>query len=635
MVSGPSIHPEVACRMIADLTPHDPVEVLRQVFGFPGFRGQQDAVVRHVVAGGDALVLMPTGGGKSICYQVPALVRPGTAVIVSPLIALMDDQVAALRQVGVAAGALHSDLDPAEARDVTRALVEGRLDLVYVSPERLLTNGTAERLSRLCVGLVAIDEAHCVSQWGHEFRPEFRELARLPELFPGVPRIALTATADQRTRNDVLSALRMQDAAVFVSSFHRPNLRLTAEPKVGESAQLMSFLQAHKGECGIVYCGSRAKTERIAARLADKGFAAVAFHAGLDPEVKRNSLMRFRSGEPLVVVATIAFGMGIDRPDVRFVVHLDMPDSPEAYYQQIGRAGRDGEPSDTMLLFGGQDVAQARHWLAQSGAPEERKRVMRTKLEEMIALTEAVTCRTQSLLTCFGETLDQRCGHCDNCETPPVTNDATTEAQMALSAVYRTDQIFGAVHIVSVLRGERNETVLRHGHDKLRTFGIGMAHGAAYWRGLIRQLIAMRALDVDTDGHGGLFLVEEVARPILRGERQVILRQDGSRPAAAARPSRGRGTGVSAASTAGSGSVDNGLYEALRLWRLAEAKGQGIPPYVIFHDSVLRDIATFHPATLDELAQIKGVGASKLDRYGTRVLGVLAAQQPGQAAAQA
>jgi ATP-dependent DNA helicase RecQ len=312
---------------------------------------------------------------------------------------------------------------------------------------------------------------------------------------------------------------------------------------------------------------------------------------------------------------------------VRFVVHLDMPDSPEAYYQQIGRAGRDGEPSDTMLLFGGQDVAQARHWLAQSAAPEDRKRVMRTKLEEMIALTEAVTCRTQSLLTCFGETLDQRCGHCDNCESPPVTNDATTEAQMALSAVYRTDQVFGAVHIVSVLRGERTEAVLRHGHDRLRTFGIGVAHGPTYWRGLIRQLIAMRALDVDTDGHGGLFLVEEVARPILRGERQVILRQERSRPGAAAQGSKGRG--ASPASSAGG--VDEGLYEALRLWRLAEAKGQGIPPYVIFHDSVLREIASFRPGTLDELAQIKGVGASKLDRYGTRVLGVLTGQAPGQA----
>ena len=616
--------------MFAEPLLSDPAEVLRRVFGFPGFRGQQEAAVNHVVRGGDALVLMPTGGGKSICYQVPALVRPGTAVIVSPLIALMDDQVAALRQVGVNAGALHSELDPAEARAVTRDLIEERLDLLYVSPERLLGNGTAERLSRLRLALVAIDEAHCVSQWGHEFRPEFRALTRLPDMFPGVPRIALTATADPRTRSDILAALRMPDAAVFVSSFHRSNLRLSAEPKVGETAQLLNFLKSHQGQCGIVYCGSRAKTERVAAKLSEKGYQALAFHAGLDPEHKRDALMRFRSGEPLVVVATIAFGMGIDRPDVRFVVHLDMPDSPEAYYQQIGRAGRDGDPSDTLLLFGGQDVAQARHWLAQSGAPEERKRVMRTKLEEMIALTEVVTCRTRSLLSCFGEGLEEPCGHCDNCEAPPITMDATTEAQMVLSAVYRTDQIFGAVHVVSVLRGERTEAVLRHGHDKLRTFGVGSAHGPAYWRGLIRQLIAMRALDVDTDGHGGLFLVEEEARPILRGEKQVILREDSPRPARVERPSRGLSVaaGKGPAAPVGGPSSD-AAYEALRLWRLAEAKGQSIPPYVIFHDSVLRDIAALRPATLEELAQIKGVGASKLERYGSRVLGVLGMPTPG------
>jgi ATP-dependent DNA helicase RecQ len=610
--------------MFADATQHDPAQVLRLVFGFSAFRGQQDAAVRHMVAGGDALVLMPTGGGKSICYQVPALVRQGTAVIVSPLIALMDDQVAALRQVGVNAGALHSEIDPAEARSITRDLIEGELDLLYVSPERLLTNGTMDRLSRVALALFAVDEAHCVSAWGHEFRPEYRELARIPDMFPGIPRIALTATADPRTQQDILAGLRMERAKVFVSSFHRPNLRLSAQAKVGETAQLFEFLQRHKGECGIVYCGSRAKTERVAAKLNERGFAALAFHAGLDPDLKRQSLTRFRSGEALVVVATIAFGMGIDRPDVRFVVHLDMPDSPEAYYQQIGRAGRDGDPADTLLLFGGQDVAQARHWLAQSAAPEARKRVMRTKLEEMVALTEAVTCRTRSLLTCFGEALDCACGHCDNCEAPPITVDASTEAQMVLSAVYRTDQIFGAAHIVSVLRGERTEGVLRHGHDRLRTFGVGAPHGATYWRGLIRQLIASRALDVDTEGHGGLFLVQEEARPILRGETRVMLRQDRPRPLRAERPDRARPVAVPASGR----QTDPSLYEALRLWRLAEAKGQAIPPYVIFHDSVLRDIAAQRPETLDELAQIKGVGASKLERYGRRVLGVLSAQLP-------
>ncbi|HEX3573030.1 MAG TPA: DNA helicase RecQ [Rhodopila sp.] len=614
--------------MFAETMLRDPAQVLRQVFGFPGFRGQQDAAVRHVAGGGDALVLMPTGGGKSICYQVPALVRPGTAVIISPLIALMDDQVAALRQVGVNAGALHSEIDPAEARSITRDLIEGQLDLLYVSPERLLTNGTMDRLARIPLALFAVDEAHCVSAWGHEFRPEYRELARIPDMFPGVPRIALTATADPRTQQDILAALRMESAKVFVSSFHRPNLRLSAAAKVSETAQLFDFLKRHKGECGIVYCGSRAKTERMAAKLTEKGYPALPFHAGLDPVLKRESLTRFRSGEPLVVVATIAFGMGIDRPDVRFVVHLDMPDSPEAYYQQIGRAGRDGDPADTLLLFGGQDVAQARHWLAQSAAPDARKRVMRTKLEEMVALTEAVTCRTRSLLTCFGETLACECGHCDNCEAPPITADASTEAQMVLSAVYRTDQIFGAAHIVSVLRGERTDGVLRHGHDKLRTFGVGANHAGTYWRGLIRQLIALRALDVDTEGHGGLFLVQEEARPILRGEVQVMLRQDQPRPVRVERPERGRLAAASASAPAANTQMDPGLYEALRLWRLAEAKGQSIPPYVIFHDSVLREVATLRPTTLDELAQIKGVGASKLERYGRHVLGVLSAQIP-------
>jgi ATP-dependent DNA helicase RecQ len=621
--------------MFAETTPIDPAQVLRRVFGFPGFRGQQEPAVNHMVAGGDALVLMPTGGGKSICYQVPALCRAGTAVIVSPLIALMDDQVAALRQVGVNAGALHSEVHQDEARLIARDLIEGQLDLLYVSPERLLGYGTPERLSHVKLALVAIDEAHCVSQWGHEFRPEFRELSRLPDLFPGVPRIALTATADPRTQQDILAALRMEQAKVFVSSFHRSNLRLSAAPKVGETAQLLDFLKAHKGACGIVYCGSRAKTERVAAKLAEKGFPALPFHAGLDPELKRESLMRFRSGEPVVVVATIAFGMGIDRPDVRFVVHLDMPDSPEAYYQQIGRAGRDGDPADTLLLYGGQDVAQARHWLAQSSAPEARKRVMRTKLEEMVALTEAVTCRTKSLLTCFGEALPCDCGHCDNCEMPPVTVDASTEAQMVLSAVYRTNQIFGAAHVVSVLRGEKTEGVLRHSHDKLKVFGVGAAHAGTYWRGLIRQLIALRALDVDTEGHGGLFLVQDEARPILRGEVKVILRQDRPAPARAARaPERMERSAAAPAAPAaavsggGSSGLADTLYEALRLWRLAEAKGQSIPPYVIFHDSVLRDIAAMRPATLDELATVKGVGASKLERYGQRVLGVLGSQLP-------
>jgi ATP-dependent DNA helicase RecQ len=597
------------------LAPDSPLAVLRRVFGFPGFRGSQEAVIHHVVAGGDALVLMPTGGGKSVCYQIPALCRPGTAIVVSPLIALMDDQVAAMRQLGVAAAALHSELPPDEARHVNRELVEQQLDLLYVSPERLLRNGLIDVLSHLELALFAIDEAHCVSQWGHEFRPEYRDLARLGELFPGVPRVALTATADPNTRQDILAALNMNTAEVFLASFHRPNLHLAAEPKVGETAQLLSFLARHKGACGIVYCGSRARTERVAAKLVEKGFPAVPFHAGLDPVEKRESAQRFRSGEPLVVVATIAFGMGIDRPDVRFVVHLDMPDSPEAYYQQIGRAGRDGDPADTLLLYDGQDVARARHWLAQSGAPAAQKRVMRLRLEEMVSQTETVACRTQGLLACFGETMPAACGHCDNCDDPPLTSDATLDARKLLSAVYRTDQIFGAVHTIAVLRGEKTEAVLRHGHDRLSVFGIGADHAAPYWRAMVRQLIALGALDVDTQGHGGLFLVEDKARPILRGETQVLLRQTAPRKAAVDRPARG----IAAAA----GEFSQALFDTLRSWRAGEAKSQAVPPYVIFHDATLREIAAARPSSLDELGQIKGVGASKLQRYGGRVLKLL------------
>lgn len=576
--------------------------------------------MEHVVAGGDALVLMPTGGGKSVCYQVPALCRPGIAIVISPLIALMDDQVAALRQLGIAAGALHSELDPEEQRRVGRELDAGRLDLVYVSPERLLSNGTMERLRRQTVALLAIDEAHCVSQWGHEFRPEYRSLACLPERFPGVPRVALTATADPRTRDDILHALAMDGARVFTASFHRANLHLAAEAKVGETAQLMELLRRHPDEAGIVYCGSRAKTERVAAGLRGRGRAAVVFHAGLPPEEKRAALARFRSGEPVVVVATIAFGMGIDRPDVRFVAHLDMPDSPEAYYQQIGRAGRDGDPADTLLLYGGEDIARARHFLQISAAPDTQKRVMRQRLESMISLAETAGCRTQALLSCFGEDLPAPCGHCDNCLAPAGMFDGTTEAQKVLSAVYRTGQRFGALHIVSVLMGKTSDTIVQWHHDKLPTFGIGADHTSEFWRGVIRQLIAQGALAVDMGQFATLSLVTEKARPILRGETVVMLRHDAApaKPVARDRADRGKPARVAA------GPAEGGmLFDALRDWRSAEAKTQGVPPYLIFHDATLREIAAVRPASLDELAQVKGVGASKLARYGAGVLAVL------------
>jgi ATP-dependent DNA helicase RecQ len=597
-----------------------PRDVLHRVFGFPAFRGLQEAAVQHVTDGGDALVLMPTGGGKSICYQVPALCRPGTAVVVSPLIALMDDQVAALRQVGVAAGALHSELEPDEARSVGRELEAGRLDLLYVSPERLLTPGTLERLSRRRLALIAIDEAHCVSQWGHEFRPEYRALAMLPERFPGVPRVALTATADPRTRTDILAALGMERADVFAASFHRENLYLAAEAKESESAQLLRLLRRHSGQAGIVYCGSRAKTERMAAFLTGKGIAAVAFHAGLPPDQKRAAAARFRSGEPVVVVATIAFGMGIDRPDVRFVAHLDMPDSPESYYQQIGRAGRDGEAADTLLLYGGEDIARARHWLAQSAAPEAQVAVMRRRLEAMIALTETAQCRTRGLLACFGEALEGPCGHCDNCVAPARVFDGTVAAQKALSAVFRTGQRFGAKHVVQVLLGESSEAVVRWAHDKLPTFGVGRDQPSRFWHGVIRQLVALGAVDVweAEEGFRTLRLDADRARPILRGEEKVLLREDAEE--APRERSRRRAPAPAATPLAEDA---GGLFEALRTWRATEAKAQSVPPYVIFHDSVLREIAAVRPASLDELGGIKGVGTSKLARYGNEVLATL------------
>ena len=602
----------------ADRSPHG---ILRAVFGYGSFRGLQEPAIQHVLDGGDALVLMPTGGGKSICYQVPALVLPGTAIIISPLIALMDDQVAALRQVGVRAGALHSDLDPAEARSTGMMLDEGDLDLLYVSPERLLLAGTIARLQRQRISLIAIDEAHCVSQWGHEFRPEYRQLAQLPDLFPGVRRIALTATADVRTRTDILQSLGMEEAAVFAASFHRPNLHIETEPKVSETGQLKALLGRHPDAAGIVYCGSRAKTERIAAWLNGHGHPAVAFHAGLPSADKRQAAGRFRSGESLTVVATIAFGMGIDRPDVRFVAHLDMPDSPEAYYQQIGRAGRDGGPSDTLLLYGGEDIARARYFLQTSAAPDEQKQSMRARLESMISLTETVECRTRALLRCFGEELGGPCGHCDNCERPARQFDGSVEAQKVLSAVYRTGQRFGATHIVSVLLGKSSEAAIKWGHDQLPTWGIGGDRSKDFWRSVIRQLIAIGALDVETGEFATLHLVPERARPILRGEAPVMLREEAPPPSGRA-GSRVRGKGRP---EMGGEVAAGGLFEALRQWRSGEAKSQGVPPYLIFHDATLQEIAAVRPRDLGVLGDIKGVGASKLLRYGPAILAVIEA----------
>jgi ATP-dependent DNA helicase RecQ len=611
-----------------------PAEILHTVFGFREFRGLQSAAVHHVVAGNDALVLMPTGGGKSVCYQVPALCRPGLGLVVSPLIALMDDQVAALRQLGVSAGALHSELEPDENTRVFNLLASNKLDLLYVSPERLLSAGTLDLLRRSKLALIAIDEAHCVSAWGHEFRPEYRSLRRLAEIFPGVPRIALTATADPRTRDDILAALDMPAATVFAASFHRENLNIAAAEKTDEARQMLGFLRRHTGQAGIVYCGSRKKTEQVAADLKKLGLQAVAFHAGLSPLEKRAGLARFRAGEPVIMVATIAFGMGIDRPDVRFVVHVDMPGSPEAYYQQIGRAGRDGEAADTLLLHGGADIARANYWLSQSTASDDQQAIMRQRLDAMIRIARTATCRTRALLACFGENMPGDCGHCDNCRNPRILFDGTEAAQKALSAIYRTGQMFGAGHVVDVLRGAKTAKVENNNHDKLALFGIGSDRSATFWRGVLQQLIARGALRVKSGEYAGLELVDTEARPILRGETQVMLHEEPEtekRPRTRkARAARREGFAepdpvIRAAAALPEPQPDDGtnLFDSLRAWRLNIAKAQNLPPYVIFHDAVLRDIAAVRPTTQEQLAEIKGLGASKLERYAEALLEII------------
>ena len=523
----------------------------------------------------------------------------------------------------MAAGALHSELDPAEARANARALEEGNLDLLYVSPERLLGGSLLERLTRQELALIAIDEAHCVSQWGHEFRREYRELSCLPAHFPGVPRVALTATADGRTRADILQALAMPDARMFAASFHRANLQIAAAPETGGDGAAAGVPRQPPGCRGHRLLRHPGKNRAHGAAAAGKGHRRHRLPCRPGAGGKARRAAPVPAGEAVVMVATIAFGMGIDRPDVRFVVHLDMPDSPEGYYQQIGRAGRDGERSETMLLYGGEDIARARHFLAQSTAPEAQKRTIRARLEAMIALTETASCRTRTLLACFGETLDEPCGHCDRCLAPPETFDGTTEAQKVLSAVYRTGQMFGALHIVAVLRGEATEPVQRHRHDKLPTFGVGADHPAPFWRGVIRQLIAQGALDVDTAGHGGLFMVAAAARPILRSETKVTLMTEGT--TALRPPDRSRRMEKRIAQ--GLPAQDAGLFEQLRQWRSTTAKTQNVPPYVIFHDATLREIAAVRPRNMEEFAEIKGVGASKRDRYGRAVLEVLQVQQ--------
>jgi ATP-dependent DNA helicase RecQ len=590
------------------------LSLLQTVFGYPAFRGAQAEIIDHVAGGGDALVLMPTGGGKSLCYQIPALLRDGCAVVVSPLIALMQDQVAALHEAGVSAAVLNSSLDAQTAAQTERDFAAGKLDLLYVAPERLVTQRFRDLLGRSRVSLFAIDEAHCVSQWGHDFRPEYIQLSMLHEQFPDVPRIALTATADELTRAEILTRLQLENARVFISSFDRPNIRYAIAEKNSARDQLLAFIRAqHTGEAGIVYCLSRRKVDETAAWLTAQGVPALAYHAGLDQQTRTKHQSRFVNQDGVVIVATIAFGMGIDKPDVRFVAHLDLPKSTEAYYQETGRAGRDGLPADAWMAYGLNDVVQQRRMIDESEADETFKRVSYRKLDALVGLAETAGCRRVQLLAYFGEASGP-CGNCDNCLTPPNVWDGTEAAQKALSCVYRTEQRFGAGHLIDVLCGKVTERVERFGHDQLKVFNAGADLGDKQWRAVFRQLVALGYLEADA--HGSLKLTD-AARGVLKGEVSVSFREEAARPAKRA--------GRRAAFVSGLGNPAAGpLLDALRAWRSATASEHNVPAYVVFHDSTLEAIAAHPPRSLDELRGISGIGAKKLERYGEALLKIAA-----------
>ncbi|MDD5405075.1 MAG: DNA helicase RecQ [Sulfuricella sp.] len=598
-------------------------QILHDIFGYSSFRGEQQAVVEHVAAGGDALVLMPTGGGKSLCYQIPSLLRRGVGIVVSPLIALMQDQVDALRQLGVKAAFYNSSLSAEAAREVFLALVRGELDMLYVAPERLLLANFLNTLEQVQAGpglaLFAIDEAHCVSQWGHDFRPEYRALTVLHERFPEVPRIALTATADAPTRREIVERLNLENARQFVSSFDRPNIRYRVTHKANARQQLQAFLEAeHPNDAGIVYCLSRKKVEETAAWLKDKGWDALPYHAGLDAATRNANQRRFLREEGVIMVATVAFGMGIDKPNVRFVAHLDLPKSMEGYYQETGRAGRDGLPADAWMTYGLGDVVSMRQMLDSGDAPEERKRVERQKLDALLGFCESTACRHQTLLRYFGEEHPGGCAQCDNCLEPVDTWEATEAARMALSCVYRTGQRFGVVHLIDVLLGKATAKVEQFNHQQLSTFGIGQSLGQAQWSSVFRQLVAGGLLEADMEAYGGLRLTED-ARPVLRGEREVWLRRD-AEPAKRKVSKAERGA---RAREAFAGANEDPLWLALKAKRTALAREQGVPPYVIFHDSTLLEILNRKPCSLTEMGQISGVGQAKLERYGDAFLQVL------------
>ena len=589
--------------------------VLQQVFGYDAFRGQQAEIVDHVIDGGDALVLMPTGGGKSLCYQIPALCRDGVAIVVSPLIALMADQVAALRQLGVKAAYLNSTLEAAEQQRIEADLVTGEIDLVYVAPERLLQPRMLDGLSRSPVSLFAIDEAHCVSQWGHDFRPEYRGLACLAERFPDVPRIALTATADLRTRDEIIEQLGLQAAAHYVHSFDRPNIQYRVAERGSAKQQLIDFIQReHDSDAGIVYCLSRKKVEDTADWLSNTGREALAYHAGLSPALRAHNQARFLREEGVIVVATVAFGMGIDKPDVRFVAHLDLPSSMEAYYQETGRAGRDGQPATAWMLYGLNDAVQRRRMIEQGAASAERKRVEHGKLDAILAYCELASCRRVHLLAYFGETLGAACGNCDTCLNPPDTYDATRYARIALSAIYRTGQRFGTGYIVDHLRGTHSDRAESLGHDQLSTAGLGQDMAAKSWRSILRQLVALGYIEVE-HAYGGLRLAE-ACRSLLRGEEQLELRVDRSAKRASAKRLKKDLPPIEL--------EDEPLWDALRQVRTDLAREADVPPYVIFHDATLRHMLAERPTDLDALSRVPGVGEKKRDAYGRAFIEAIA-----------
>ena len=591
-------------------------ELLNKVYGFSRFRGRQEAVIAAALEGRDALVLMPTGGGKSLCYQIPAVLRPGMGLVVSPLIALMQDQVAALQQFGVRARFLNSTLSYPQQQGVLQAAADGGLDLLYLAPERLLQEDTLQFLAGVKLSLIAIDEAHCVSQWGHDFRQDYLGLNVLRERFPGVPRMALTATADVTTRRDILARLELNGAERFVSGFDRPNIRYSVQAKTDAAAQLAKFLGSRRGEAGIVYAMTRKKVEATAGTLAARGFKALPYHAGLPSETRARHQTRFLREDGIVVVATIAFGMGIDKPDVRFVAHVDLPKSVEAYYQETGRAGRDGEPAEAWMVYGLQDVVRLRQMAEQSEADEAHKRIERGKLDALLGWCEVTTCRRRALLEYLGDSLaeDEGCGNCDICLSPPRTWDGTVEAQKLLSCVYRTGQYFGAAHVVDVLRGKETPKVLQHRHQRLSTYGIGEDRSVTEWRSILRQLLVQGYLRAELQRYGALRLTAK-SRTLLRGEEQVQLREDvaAKRQAKVARETSYEPT-----------PEDQPLWDALRECRSQLARDAGVPAYVIFHDATLKEMVRLRPASPEDLAAVHGVGQKKLERFGAAFLEVIA-----------